>query len=129
MQFTLVSFGFKHGVPPEADMVVDARFLPNPHFVPALKPLTGLDRPVRDFVLRKKVTREFLSRLAGFLKFLLPLYRKEGKAYFTLAVGCTGGRHRSVALVEALAKEFAADEPSVVHRDASRESRPVRREA
>jgi UPF0042 nucleotide-binding protein len=129
MQFTVISFGFKHGLPPEADMVVDARFLPNPYFVPELKALTGQDRAVRDFVLRKKVTREFLARLEGFLKFLLPLYRKEGKAYFTLAVGCTGGRHRSVALAEAIAKEFAAEKPSVVHRDAGREKAPARREA
>jgi UPF0042 nucleotide-binding protein len=129
MQFSIVSFGFKNGLPPEADMVVDARFLPNPHFVADLKPLTGLDRPVRDFVLRKKVTRDFLARLTDFLNFLLPLYRKEGKAYFTLAVGCTGGRHRSVALAEALAASFAGEKPSVTHRDATREGRPARREA
>ncbi|HBB40916.1 MAG: RNase adapter RapZ [Nitrospirae bacterium CG18_big_fil_WC_8_21_14_2_50_70_55] len=99
----LVSFGFKHGLPHEADMVVDARFLPNPYFVPELKDHTGLEAPVARFVLDSADTTAFLTHLERLLDFLLPRYQHEGKAYFTLAIGCTGGHHRSVAIVEALA--------------------------
>jgi UPF0042 nucleotide-binding protein len=97
---SLVSFGFKHGVPLDADLVFDARFLPNPHFVPRLKPLTGRDRPVVRFVERHAVTQEFVQKLSDMLRFLVPQYVDEGKSYLTIAIGCTGGRHRSVMLAE-----------------------------
>jgi len=99
---TLVSFGFKHGVPLDADLVFDARFLPNPHFVPRLKPLTGRDRRVVRFIERHAITHEFVQRLADLLRFLVPQYVSEGKTYLTIGVGCTGGRHRSVMLAEKL---------------------------
>lgn len=94
----VTSFGFKYGIPLDSDMVIDVRFLPNPYYDPELKDLTGLERPVADFVLSHEVTKEFLSRYMRLMRFLLPHYQNEGKRSFTLAVGCTGGRHRSVAL-------------------------------
>jgi UPF0042 nucleotide-binding protein len=120
---SLVSFGFKHGVPFDADLVFDVRFLPNPHFVDALRPLDGRDARVREFVLGSEECRELVRRLEDFLGFLLPAYRREGKAYLTVALGCTGGRHRSVTLVEALrpAIERLGLAASVVHRDIDRE--------
>jgi len=125
LRVILVSFGFRHGIPLEADMVVDVRFLPNPNFVPALKPFTGLDRKVREYVMKAQATRRFLRLLTSFLHFLIPLYTKEGKAYFTLGVGCTGGRHRSVAIAETLAKNLArVSSPIVVHRDLTRSPAP-----
>jgi RNase adapter protein RapZ len=99
---TIVSFGFKHGVPLDADLVFDARFLPNPHFVPRLKPLTGRDRGVVRFMDRHAVTQEFVTKLSDLLRFLVPQYVSEGKSYLTIAVGCTGGRHRSVMLADRL---------------------------
>lgn len=131
LQVGIVSFGYRYGIPLEADMVVDVRFLPNPNFVPDLKPLTGLDRRVRDYVMDFPVTRRFLEKLTSFLKFLLPLYTKEGKAYFTLGVGCTGGRHRSVALAEAISAALGQEgkSPVVTHRDFSRSPLPGRRSA
>jgi RNase adapter protein RapZ len=119
----LVSFGFKHGVPYDADLVFDVRFLPNPHFVDRLRVLDGRDPAVEEFVMSFSESRELLSRLEGLLKFLLPLYQREGKAYLTVAVGCTGGRHRSVMLVEAL-RSFLTGlglSPIVRHRDLDRE--------
>lgn len=100
---SLISFGFKHGAPLDVDMLLDVRFLPNPHYDPELSPLTGHDDPVKRAVLDSGDGREFLQRLHGMLSFLLPRYAAEGKTYFTLGVGCTGGRHRSVAIVEELA--------------------------
>jgi len=128
LQVSVISFGYRYGLPVEADMIMDVRFLPNPNFVPALKRHTGLDRGVREYVLRARPTRTFLRRLSDLLLFLLPLYRKEGKAYFTLGVGCTGGRHRSVAVAEALGKILGKREGSatVVHRDLSRSSLPAK---
>ena len=119
----LVSFGFKHGTPYDADLVFDVRFLPNPHFVEALRPLDGRDARVSGFVLEPAEAQELLRHLANFLKFLLPLYEREGKAYLTIAVGCTGGRHRSVVLVEELKRvlEGLGYVPTVVHRDLDRE--------
>ena len=120
---SLISFGYKHGIPYDADLVFDARFLPNPHFVDGLRPLDGRDTTVRDFIFGHAESREFLERIQGLLEFLLPFYRREGKAYLTVAVGCTGGRHRSVALVEAL-RQFLQDKdlsPTVLHRDIDRE--------
>jgi len=118
----LVSFGFKHGLPYEADMVMDARFLPNPYFVPELKDHTGLETEVARYVLDSAESATFLSHLKGMLDFLLPRYRHEGKAYFTLAVGCTGGHHRSVAIVEALASYLQGREIPLTtrHRDLER---------
>jgi RNase adapter protein RapZ len=123
LKISLVSFGFKHGVPFDADLVFDVRFLPNPHFVEGLRPLDGRDARVREFILEHEESRELLRRLEDFLGFVLPAYQREGKAYLTVAVGCTGGRHRSVALVEELKGfldrlELSA---SVVHRDMDRE--------
>src|SRR5947208_17064157 len=93
---SLVSFGFRHGVPIDADLVFDVRFLPNPHFVEGLRPLDGRDARVREFVMKHTESRELLRRIADFLGFVLPAYQREGKAYLTIGVGCPGGRHRSV---------------------------------
>lgn len=122
MRVGIVSFGYRYGLPLEADMVLDVRFLPNPNFVPSLKSLSGHDRRVRRFVMRQGETRRFLDLAGALLHFLLPLYKKEGKAYFTLGVGCTGGRHRSVVVADALSRILArvGAEPVVVHRDAAR---------
>ncbi|MEJ2690830.1 MAG: RNase adapter RapZ [Deltaproteobacteria bacterium] len=105
----LYSFGFKHGMPPEADMVLDVRFLPNPYFVAELKEMTGLQRQVADYVLESEPAKEFLARLLPLLRYLIPMYASEGKASFTIAIGCTGGRHRSVAMVEQLQQQLAAE--------------------
>ena len=101
---TLLSFGFKFGVPLDADMVFDVRFLPNPHFVPSLKPKTGRDRSVVRFLRQQPLTGQFLAKTDDLLTFLVPEYVREGKAYLTVAVGCTGGRHRSVMIAEELAR-------------------------
>ncbi len=122
MQVLVLSFGFKHGVPLDADNVFDVRFLPNPHWVEAIRPLTGLDEPVRHYVLSQPEAHEFLARAEHLLRFLLPAYVKEGKSYLTIAVGCTGGRHRSVVLAEELAARLRAlgYNPSTIHRDVQR---------
>ena len=106
LMLTFESFGFKHGVPPDADLVFDCRFLPNPHFVAGLRMKTGRDKAVAAYMRRYPVTREFTQRLAGFLRYVVPHYVTEGKAYLTVAIGCTGGRHRSVYLAELLKKEL-----------------------
>jgi UPF0042 nucleotide-binding protein len=103
MSVTVMSFGFKYGVPPESDLVLDVRFLPNPHFQHELRPLTGEDDAVSRFVLDRDDTRAFLEHGYRLLEFLLPKYEDEGKSYLTIAIGCTGGRHRSVAIVRELA--------------------------
>ncbi|MBK8788721.1 MAG: RNase adapter RapZ [Holophagaceae bacterium] len=105
----LLSFGFKRGVPADADVILDARFLPNPFYVEALKPLTGRDWPVQQFLLESHEFREFLERAESWLRWSLPLVQQEGRAYHTLAIGCTGGQHRSVALVEMLAHRLRGD--------------------
>jgi UPF0042 nucleotide-binding protein len=121
MHVRFVSFGFKFGLPVDADLVFDVRFLPNPHFVPELKPLTGLDPPVRDYVLAAPETTELLEDITHLLDRTLPRYEREGKAYLTVAIGCTGGRHRSVALAEELARRFGQGRKvSVSHRDSAR---------
>ena len=123
LTISLVSFGFKHGVPFDADLVFDVRFLANPHFVEGLRPLDGRDARVREFILQHEESRELLRRLQDFLGFVLPAYQREGKAYLTVAIGCTGGRHRSVALVEEL-KGFVDGlglAANVIHRDMDRE--------
>jgi len=112
----LLSFGFKRGVPPDADVVLDARFLPNPFYVEALKPLSGKDSPVKEYLLEYPEFREFLDRTESWLRWSLPLVRQEGRAYHTLAIGCTGGQHRSVALVELLAQRLRPDVAALVVR-------------
>ncbi len=106
MLITFTSFGFKHGVPPEADLVFDVRCLPNPHFVPELRLRTGRDKPVVQFMEAHEATGAFLGKIADFLRFVVPHYVVEGKSYLTVAVGCTGGRHRSVMIAEALRKQL-----------------------
>lgn len=118
----VLSFGFKHGIPIEADLVFDVRFMPNPYYVEELKHLTGLDDAVSDFVMSFQQTHDFIDRLLDMLKFLLPLYREEGKTVLVIAIGCTGGHHRSVAVAHQVA-EFIAGEGYLVtenHRDISR---------
>jgi UPF0042 nucleotide-binding protein len=119
LRMTLMSFGFKYGVPNNVDMLFDVRFLPNPHFIPELKEFTGLDEPVREFVLKKAETMRFLEKVRDFLDFLIPLFRKEGKTYLTIGIGCTGGRHRSAAVVEEVASILRKEERrvTVIHRD------------
>jgi UPF0042 nucleotide-binding protein len=102
-----VSFGYKHGVPVDADLVFDVRCLPNPHFVDRLRSLTGRDPAVVRYMRRNPATGEFLERLTSFLRFALPQYVQEGKSYLTVAIGCTGGRHRSVMMAEALRDTLA----------------------
>jgi RNase adapter protein RapZ len=123
LQVTVLSFGFKYGLPVDADLVVDCRFLPNPHWVPELRPKTGRDAQVRDFVLGRPGAAEFLDRYEAVLEVLADGYRREGKRYVLLAVGCTGGKHRSVAMSEELASRLGRDgvDVSVVHRDLGRE--------
>ena len=108
LDVTVMSFGFKYGIPIEADMVLDARFLPNPYYKEELRSLTGMDREVRDFIFEHATSREFLQHLHRLIAFLLPQYVEEGKSGFTIAVGCTGGRHRSVAVAAALAETVRA---------------------
>ena len=121
MTTRVVSFGFRHGLPVDADVVLDVRFLPNPHFVPELKPLTGLDAAVSEWVLRQEEAQLFLARTMPLLEFLVPRYAREGKATVTIAIGCTGGRHRSVTLAEAIADRLGKARPVVVkHRDIAR---------
>ena len=119
---TLMSFGYKHGIPLEADLVLDVRFLPNPYYDPALKPLTGLDEAVADYVLQNVEAEEFLKRVSALLEYLLPLYTREGKTGLTVAIGCTGGQHRSVAVTEALTKALQKREVNAEshHRDCGR---------
>jgi UPF0042 nucleotide-binding protein len=120
MLITFTSFGFKHGVPAEADLVFDVRCLPNPHFVPELRARTGRDRPVVQFMEEHAVTGEFLDRITGFLRFVIPHYVAEGKSYLTVTIGCTGGRHRSVMMAESLKRQLADVEGvrlRVRHRD------------
>jgi RNase adapter protein RapZ len=118
---SLISFGFKHGTPLDVDTMLDVRFLPNPHYDPQLRPLTGHDAPVREAVLGSQDCQEFLEKTSGLLSFLVPRYAAEGKTYFTLGIGCTGGRHRSVAITEELAKRLDQEDAEldlfVRHRD------------
>jgi UPF0042 nucleotide-binding protein len=115
----LVSFGFKFGPPSDADLVMDVRFLPNPYFVEGLRELTGKDEAVARYVLQQDVTKEFLAKFTDLLFFLAPNYQREGKTYLTIAIGCTGGRHRSVAIAEAVAELLQARDiaAAVRHRD------------
>jgi len=122
MRTTITSFGYKHGLPRDADLVFDCRFLPNPHWIPDLRPLTGIDGPVREHVLGHEVTQEFLDHLEDLLAMLLPAYVSEGKSYLSVALGCTGGRHRSVVVAETVAEMLRGRgfDPVVAHRDVDR---------
>jgi UPF0042 nucleotide-binding protein len=123
LRATVVSFGYKYGLPVDADLVVDCRFLPNPHWVPELRPKTGRDQPVRDYVLGQRGAKEFLDAYSEVLRLLTEGYEREGKHYVTLAVGCTGGKHRSVAMAEQIAGRLRDEgvEVQVSHRDLGRE--------
>ena len=119
----VISFGFKYGLPPEADIIMDVRFLPNPFFIKDLKELSGLETPVQDFVLGREETQEFLSRFFPLLDYLIPNYQKEGKTHLTIAVGCSGGHHRSVVIANSLKEHLQSFELplSLEHRDITRE--------
>ena len=123
LQLTVLSFGFKYGLPVDADLVADVRFLPNPHWVPELRPHTGRDAAVRDYVLAQDGATDFLDRYEGVLRLVFDGYVREGKRYALVAVGCTGGKHRSVAMTEQLAQRLGGDgvDVQVVHRDLGRE--------
>jgi UPF0042 nucleotide-binding protein len=119
----IVSFGFKYGTPVDADVVLDVRFLDNPYFVPELRPLSGQDAAVARFVLGSPETQEFLRHARGLLEYMLPKCEREGKSYLTIAIGCTGGRHRSVTVADTLAHEVSASMGApiaVTHRDVQR---------
>lgn len=122
LKTTVMSFGYKFGLPLDADMVLDLRFLPNPHWVEGLRELTGLDPPVYDYVMEQEATGEFLARLRDFMDVLLPAYQKDGRHYLTIALGCTGGRHRSVVIGEMMGEYLKErDYPvTVMHRDVER---------
>ena len=122
MRTSLVSFGYKYGLPSDVDVVFDCRFLPNPFWIEELRPFSGLDEPVRDYVLAQPETKDFLEKVEGLLTGILPSFVREGKSYLTIALGCTGGRHRSVALTEALGARLGehGHPVSVFHRDVER---------
>ena len=122
LMVSVVSFGFRYGVPPDADLVFDVRFLPNPHFIPKFRPLTGKDKRLAKYIRSFPQTRRFLKRTGDLLRFLLPYYIREGKAYLTIAFGCTGGRHRSVMMAEEIGKGLSHRGAAVrvMHRDVER---------
>ncbi|MBI5676643.1 MAG: RNase adapter RapZ [Nitrospirae bacterium] len=119
MAITLISFGYKYGIPSEADLLFDVRFLPNPNFIKRLKDFPGTSKIVKNFVLSQQATGEFLGKLYPLLMHTIPLYKQEGRNYLTIGIGCTGGRHRSPAIVEEIRKRLAKEkmDVSVVHRD------------
>jgi UPF0042 nucleotide-binding protein len=124
LALTLLTFGFKNGPPSDADLTLDVRFLPNPHYVDELRPLTGLDEPVREYVESGTQAGEFYGRLMPLLEFLLPAYVAEGKQHLTIAIGCTGGRHRSITVADRIARELTPHDEvklRIVHRDAELE--------
>ena len=130
LALTILTFGFKNGPPSDADLTLDVRFLPNPHYVDELRPLTGLDEPVREYVESGTQAGEFYGRLMPLLDFLLPAYVAEGKQHLTIAVGCTGGRHRSVTVADRIARELGKRGDvmlQLVHRDVELEPRPAAR--
>lgn len=127
MNISIVTFGYKYGAPYNIDLLFDIRFLPNPHFVDELRKLTGLDKNVVDYVLGSEISKKFLRLLLNFMEFLIPQYEYEGKTYLTIAIGCTGGRHRSVAIGEELAG-FAKNlgyAPMMTHRDIEKEKKDL----
>jgi UPF0042 nucleotide-binding protein len=121
LRLNIISFGYKYGLPVDADLVADCRFLPNPHWVPELRPLSGLDASVRDYVLGQPAASAFLAAYLAVLEVSLSGFEREGKRYVTLAIGCTGGKHRSVAMAEQLAARLAGRDVTVSHRDLGRE--------
>ena len=123
LKATVMSFGYKYGIPLDADVVFDARFLPNPHWVPELRPLTGQDKSVSDFVLGNDAAQVALDQFESLIRTISSGYRREGKRYFTVAIGCTGGKHRSVAIAEEFARRLGSDDiqPRIVHRDVGNE--------
>ncbi|MDH6363207.1 UPF0042 nucleotide-binding protein [Enterococcus sp. PF1-24] len=124
----MVSFGFKYGVPIDADIVMDVRFLPNPHYIPELRPLTGMEKPVYDYVMSFPETNDFFEKFYDLLSTVLPGYVKEGKCSLTVAIGCTGGQHRSVALTERVGNSLAADyKVNITHRDKDKRKETVNR--
>lgn len=123
----VISFGYKYGIPIDADLIFDVRFLPNPHYVEELRPLTGQNREVYDYVMKWSETQTFLSKLLDLLGFLIPQYIKEGKSQVVIGIGCTGGKHRSVSIAEYLARQLGNGETEsirVSHRDAERDGQP-----
>ena len=125
----VMSFGFKYGAPIDADIIWDVRFLPNPHYIPELRPQTGMDAPVYDYVMKQPETQAFYSKLIDVIEFCLPGYKKEGKSNVTIAIGCTGGKHRSVAIAERIAKHLKSDDYAVniSHRDYMKKKETVNR--
>ncbi|MCA5011667.1 MULTISPECIES: RNase adapter RapZ [unclassified Enterococcus] len=124
----MVSFGFKYGLPIDADIVMDVRFLPNPHYIPELRPLTGQDKSVYDYVMSFPETEEFYTRFIDLLQHVMPGYEKEGKSSITIAIGCTGGQHRSVALTERVGKELGKEyHVNITHRDKGKRKETVNR--
>jgi RNase adapter protein RapZ len=121
LRLNIISFGYKYGLPVDADLVADCRFLPNPHWIPELRAMSGLDEPVRDYVLAQEGAPEFLAAYLAMLEVSLAGFEREGKRYVTLAIGCTGGKHRSVAMAEQLAARLADRDVTVSHRDLGRE--------
>lgn len=120
----VISFGFKYGIPIDADLIFDVRFLPNPHYVEHLRPNTGQDPDVYEYVMKWGETKEFLNKLLDMMHFLIPQYRREGKSQIVVGIGCTGGKHRSVAVAEYLGNTLGNSESDIVkvtHRDAGRE--------
>ncbi len=124
MRISVVSFGFKYGIPYDADLIMDVRFLANPYFIPELKQLDGEAQAIKDFVLGHRETGEFLEKYCNLIDFLIPLYEREGKTYLTIAIGCTGGRHRSVAIARTIYEHIHAMGKTVElnHRDRSQPS-------
>jgi RNase adapter protein RapZ len=127
LTISVTSFGYKFGIPIDADLVMDVRFLPNPYYIPELKPFSGLEKPVADFVMKNDTTREFLRIYLRMLRYLLPHYQEEGKKHISIAIGCTGGRHRSVALAEYIGKKLRAlgYTTTISHRDMERKRETI----
>lgn len=126
LQISILSFGFKYGLPQGIDLLVDVRFLDNPYFVPGLRNFSGKNEDVRDFILKSPETMEFMKKYTDMLDYLIPLYKREGKVYLTVAIGCTGGRHRSVVIADEIARHIRkySDHVYVTHRDMDREKSP-----
>ena len=125
----VISFGFKYGLPIDADVVMDVRFLPNPHYIDTLRPLNGLDKPVYDYVMQQPETEQFYRKFIDLLLYVLPGYKKEGKNNVTIAIGCTGGQHRSVALTERVGRQLIADDykVNITHRDKDKRKESINR--
>jgi UPF0042 nucleotide-binding protein len=127
MKLNILSFGFKYGIPNDADLVMDLRFLTNPYFVPELKNLDGESEAVKKFIMKNPETKNFLDKYIGLIDFLIPLYKRENKAYLTIAVGCTGGRHRSVAIARSIFEHLNRKglTPGIIHRDIDRDAKEI----